>query len=237
MRAVILLQIARSGKPKPFGITHQPQGHRRQQLLGHIDQHQGHKDFVCPKPHAQQGRDQSPKPSPNRASDDHEREHNDAVPRVKGQPNARASQRADDVLPFGPDVPDACAKPHSQTNRNQNQRRALHQQLWPVIERKLTKKRVPKNRLNGLNRVLAKHGEQQPAKQERQNNRQQWRQIRHRLAGLGTFDQSDHMHIASCLCRSGRVLTLCMRDFHSMCSPKHETDFFNCQALCRPWRA
>ena len=116
MRAVIGLQVARAGKAEPFGVFQQPQRDRGQHLLGHIDQHQRHEDFIGAKAHFQKGRDHRPDPAAESSGQYHQREDVPRIQRVKGQPDARAEDGAHDVLSFGPDVPDTGAKAQRQAD-------------------------------------------------------------------------------------------------------------------------
>ena len=192
MGGLVLLQVPRARKPVPLGIAQQPQRHLRQQLLGHIDQHQRHEDLVRAEPNLQDGRDHRPGPAANRAPDDHQRKDEPRFHRVKGQPHPGAAQRADDILPLGPDIPDPRPEPEAQPDGNQNKRRPLHQQLRPVIKSELPEQRLPEDRPDRLDRVLAQSRKQRAPRDHGDHHGHDRRQVRPELRRLRSFLKLQH---------------------------------------------
>ena len=168
-----LRQVARARKPTALGAAQGPQRHRGQQRLRDIDEQQRHQDFIGAEPRAQDRRDHRPDPAAKGPRHHHQRKDQPVFRRVEGQAHGRAKDRPHDVLAFGADVPDPGAKAQRQADGNQDQWSRLDQQLRARIAGELRiEQRIPEDRADRLERVLAQDREHQPARDHRQDHRQ-----------------------------------------------------------------
>ena len=196
----VLLQVARSGKAHAVGVAHRAEGHPRGDPLGDIDQHQRDQNFRRAEPVPEHRGDHAPSPAPGQSRRDHQRKQPPRLQRVQRQRHGGAGQAADDVLSLGPDVPDARAKADGQARRNQDQGCGLDQQLRPGIAGGGAEQRVPEDRADRRDRVMAQQREQQPAGdhggQHGHHRRRDLPAGRGALAG----DQRDHRCASSMPC-------------------------------------
>ena len=98
-----------------------------------IDEHQARKHLRDAVARLQQGRDRRPDHAAQNAGRDHQRDDPECgrVRQEKGDAGAR--QRADDVLPFGADVPDLRLVAERQSERDDDERRGLGQDVLPFV--------------------------------------------------------------------------------------------------------
>mmetsp|Transcript_18462 Transcript_18462/g.30078 ORF Transcript_18462/g.30078 Transcript_18462/m.30078 type:complete len:709 (-) Transcript_18462:9727-11853(-) len=188
----VLLKIARPRKAEPFGVFQQSQGHGGQKLLGHIDEHQRYEDLIGAKLHLQDARDQRPQASAQGPGQHHQRKDEHAVQGIECQARTGAANGPDDILPLGPDVPDARPESQRQSDGDQNQWRALDQQLRAIKEREFAKKRLPENRDDRIDRVFAQYGKKNAAKDHGEQHGQHRGRIGHHGRGLRTRFKSHH---------------------------------------------
>jgi hypothetical protein len=85
----ILRDVARAGKARALGVAHPARRHRREDLLGDIDQQQRDQDLVGVEPRLQDRRDHRPGPAAEGARQHHQRKDVPARRREEGQRHRR----------------------------------------------------------------------------------------------------------------------------------------------------
>ena len=188
-----LAEIPASRKAAAFGIAQEAYRHGGEYVLRHIDQEQRDEDFIRVEPRLQDGRDHRPEPAAEDTRHDH---HGKDQPRFHGiecKAHTGAEDGTHDVLPLGPDVPDARLEPKRQADRDQDQRPGLHQKLRTGIGGELfVEERVPEDGSYRLYRVLPQKDEHDASGDHRQDHGEYGGCPLPEGAWRGTFFQPDH---------------------------------------------
>ncbi len=98
-----------------------------------IDQHQRGEHLGHPVACLQKRRDRRPGHAAHNPRRDHQRDHPEALRIGESESDARARQRADDVLPLGADVPDLGLIAEREAERDDDERRRLRCDVLPFV--------------------------------------------------------------------------------------------------------
>ncbi len=104
-----------------------------QHLQRDIDQHEAGKHFGDPEARFQERRDRRPEHAAQNARRDYERDDPEPFSIGQGEGDARAGERADDVLALGADVPDLGLIAERKAEPDDDERRGLGQHVLPFV--------------------------------------------------------------------------------------------------------